>query len=624
MERLWIAYSTKWTLFTFARFTLNFGIAFLVLPLYLFHSFEVLIIFQSIVLGAPVFGLYAIGRYFLKGKLIPLIISSSYLFLFLLAGPNWYLFHFQTMFIPLFIYGYLFYLQGKTRVSLILLVLSGLVRYPYIIFPFLFSLVTLLSELNYFRLDRAKPMQSLSFSIPLLVISLTILILTYVISGGTSNLVSTTHIATSPIPTYSILVQNINNKIFTALLILSPFLFTPLLSRKWAIFLLPYFFLLFTNGGIYAFPSILFNQYLITIIAFLYLGCIDFLWTIQSKNSAEIPQEIEQTDKKYSKPKRGGNVLTYSTTILVLICLLGYVYLPYSPVSDSTYSYTNISEQYSQPNMAVFLEATHMVKLVPSDCNTAVFQNNLPIAYPRPSYYGHIPIPGTSLPYNLTYHLSNDTWRKLTPSYVMDDPSYGDTSQFTDVAPYPYNISMAHLVEVLYASGYGIVAQASGITLFKASYAGSLQYYVPLKIHYSASSFTPLGPSIRSKGFLSLSNMTNSTASIGEDIVGPYISLSPGTYQLTYVLSSTNTSAENSAILISSANVGKLTLAKLTLKGNDFVNTGKKEYFSLNFTLTNSFSGIEFRTLDALWHGELKFYGVYLNETSPPPILMKS
>ncbi|WP_061951187.1 hypothetical protein [Acidiplasma cupricumulans] len=76
----------------------------------------------------------------LNSRFLGILISLSFLAFFGLAGINWFDVHRQSLFIPLFISGYALLIYNKNRGAIILLVLSGLVRFPYIIFPLIFGL----------------------------------------------------------------------------------------------------------------------------------------------------------------------------------------------------------------------------------------------------------------------------------------------------------------------------------------------------------------------------------------------------------------------------------------------------------------------------------------------------
>lgn len=620
MEKIWLVYNAQWTVFKLLHFLFLTGIVFLVSPLYFTHSYIALIILQPIILGIPVFGIYGIAKHFLKSTWSSLFISSGYLFFFLLSGPNWYVFHFQTFFIPFFIYGYFFFVKGNYKTSYVLLLLSGLTRYPYIIFPLLFSISTIIFDHFEIQERELRHRRMKFLLLPLGITTSVIFAISYYSNGNLSGFAEPFQYTISSSPLISIILSNLSNKMLTVLLTLVPFLCLPLLSKRWVIFLVPFYTLLFYSGGVYAAPPIFFDQYSTAVIPFLFIGTIDVLGKMKESKSVTMIPSISPLQPSSKKSPQDKTVLTFSSVLVVLFLLFGFVYLPYSPVSQFSYASFNPISEYDNPNLPVFNEANRIVSMVPADCSTAVFQNNLPMGYPRPLFFGQSPIPDTSLPYNLSYHNPDGSWHKLVPSYIVIDPTFGDYRQFTNKGPFPDNISMFELVSRSYAHGYGIVAQASGITLFERGYSGQLQYYSPLKTYYSASYFTPFGPSQREGNHIVLSNITNKTIAYTEDVVGPYIDLAPGTYKVTYVLSSSTMTSNDSSILITSANSGGLTLGKSVIGQATFSNENQKTYVSFSVTLNNSYTGIEFRVLDSQWYGILNFFGVYVNETTPPSV----
>ena len=107
-QELWLVYNTHWSFISFLWNLLFRGTMFIFFPISFFNSYPLTLTFQTVLLAIAIFPIYGIGRHFLKSNLAALIISSSYLIYFPLAGVNWFDVHNQAFFIPLFLFAYYF------------------------------------------------------------------------------------------------------------------------------------------------------------------------------------------------------------------------------------------------------------------------------------------------------------------------------------------------------------------------------------------------------------------------------------------------------------------------------------------------------------------------------------
>jgi uncharacterized membrane protein len=146
-QELWLVYNAHWSFISFLWNFLARGTMFLFFPISFFNSYPLTLSFQTLFLASAVFPIYGIGRKFLKSNLAALIISASYLIYFPLAGVNWFDVHNQAFFIPLFLYAYYFYLNKRYKLSLVFFILSGITKYPFIIFVVLFSIISFIEIL---------------------------------------------------------------------------------------------------------------------------------------------------------------------------------------------------------------------------------------------------------------------------------------------------------------------------------------------------------------------------------------------------------------------------------------------------------------------------------------------
>ena len=142
-ETNWMILHTQWTPQLIAWSLVFQGIKFITFPLVTFASYPELLIMQSFLLGLTALPMFGIANHFLRNKVPSFLISTAFLLYFPLSGTNWFDMHFQMFFVPLFLLGYYLYVKEKYLSSLILLILSGMVRYPYEIFSLIFGVVCL-------------------------------------------------------------------------------------------------------------------------------------------------------------------------------------------------------------------------------------------------------------------------------------------------------------------------------------------------------------------------------------------------------------------------------------------------------------------------------------------------
>ena len=97
---------------------------------------------------------------------------------------------------------------------------------------------------------------------------------------------------------------------------------------------------------------------------------------------------------------------------------------------------------------------------------------------------------------------------------------------------------------------------------------------------------------------------------------GPYTSLLPGKYSVTFHLITSNISKNNSIKIEATYNDGYQALNSSIIHGDNFSATGKTMNFTLNLS-NNFYAGlVEFRGIDADWNGTLQLTGVTLRQNA--------
>jgi uncharacterized membrane protein len=613
-QELWLVYNVHWSFISFLRNFLARGTMFLFFPISFFNSYPLTLSFQTLFLASAVFPIYGIGRKFLKSDLAALIISASYLIYFPLAGVNWFDVHNQAFFIPLFLFAYYFYLNKRYKLSLVFFILSGISKYPFIIFVVLFSIISFI-EILYEKIKlKNYNTEDYNFLLYLTIISLVILALSYYIINIYSglNMYSYTHL-NSGVPLYN----NIDIKIFTILLMFAPFFIFSLFSRKWILFFIPFFSYVFiSNNYIYTFPSVFHLQYTSSIIPFIYISAIEGISNIQNNELKSISSN-NISHKNFEKLLRKKEI-KMTIAIFLVVFLLAIVYEPYGPLNQ--YSELNYNlKDILNPNMTAFKNLEKIISLIPKNDPYVVIDPNLPQILPRTQVEnGPLLVPPASLAYNLSYFSYSGKWEKARIDYVL---AYINGSGYHWKNNYPYNMSMYDLVNTLYGSGeYGLVAEASGIVLLERNYTGPMKYYYPDNRYYSASNYFSNSPFYGSNGLICVTNYTTPKGQWSQAWGGPFIYLAPGYYNVTFELSTTNTSANNNIDLIVSyypENNMLTTLNSTVITGSDFSKPGQWINVSLNIFISNFAKKVEFRGDYMNWNGTLYFKGVMLKQISP-------
>jgi uncharacterized membrane protein len=588
------------------------GIAFVVSPLVLVSSYPLLLAWQSICLGSATFAIFGIAKILLKHRMASLLLALSYLTFFPVAGINWFDMHYEIYFIPLFLWGYLFYLIGRPVPAYTLLALAGFCRFPFGVFPALFGLMNLARSHTKLGARWLGPLESYTWKADVLLVAVSTLSLvsSYVYIGTIGSVGTFLHLNQPMLGSVPA-----GDRWTTFLLLYGPFLFLPLLSRRWVLFLLPSLFLAFTSTDpYYVYPQLFFTQYSAVIVPFLYLGFIDGIGEVRGlfaawsdRRSAPAPVVARRRAQRAR-----GRTLAVVGSCVIIICLLAVVYEPYGPLnSEAAIPYRTTDTLAENTTIYTSLEAA--LHLIPASEPNVLVQNNMPQAFPRPlGNNGIMMVSGETLAYNFTY-LYDRQWVPANIEYVLAD-AWDYT--FTYQGPYPYNMSMEQAFGVLYSQrGFGLLAEGNGIMLLERNYTGAVRYFVPESHTYPASRLDVVLPEYRLGDLITATNVTN-----GSTVwFGPYSDfLVPGTYNVTYGLRATNVSPSNSmqlAVYESGALQLNSTLVRGSVIGtaNTWVNVTLPVFID-NFEPLSNFPANAVN-----WSGTLDLRSISVDQIEPGP-----
>ena len=606
-------YYTLWTIFhafTLQTFLFNMAsrpIAFLISPLSYINSPFFFVYLQTIWISFTAIPLYIIGYKKTGYKSVALVIAISYLLYFGIAGQNWFDVHFQTLFVPLFVSGYALNLTGHKKLGYLLVILSGLVRFPYIIFSILFFIFLSIEEIKDKRSFKINRYVYMGLAVSIGFLTMMYLLSIHEAAISHSSLQESFHIASGDI--IGNLGPFIDMKIYAVLLLLFPFICLPLLSKKWIIFLLVYLVLLFISGnGNYFFPNYIRQQYLGMIVPFLYIGTIEVLSNIDFAQQRRVIKDnkVRKTLSPSFKFK-----LKIVITVFILIVLLGTTFEPYGPLNK--YSSTDFQmNEVTDYNLSLYDHYVDMVNLIPKNDPYILYQNNMPqIIYRDPSA---LTVYLFGEPYNYTYFINGEWTSKIT--YIIADPY---VQWFTLTGSGNYSSNMYVTLDHFISSGqYGILAEYDGLIMLKKGYTGEPVIYGPEDRVFTVQD---LYSGITDRN--GYANISSSNLTVGETLwSGPYTFVQPGNYVLKLKVKASNISSLNKFQLLFSYMTNPhsgvpINVDLINLTGQNLQFPNRWVNITLNIKAMNFYDYVEFAGEDFHWRGSFSIDEISLNQVSP-------
>lgn len=621
MESIWLTVHNSFNLTqVFSNFMGSAG------PYYLFwlsnyKSMGIfLLIFQSSFLGFSAVPLFLIARKELRNELHAVIISIIFLIYFPLSGINWFTFHFQAMFIPLFFSGFYFYIRKMNKVSFLILLMAGMVKFPFIIFITIFALIEILLK---YKDNRHKCTLKIfirieKYLIILFILSILILIFGYLLIIK-NNLTVATYVHSSTIG-LNIYFSTAYNKFVTILFIFSPFAFLPLLSKKWLPSYLPFIaLLLYSNSNIFIFPVIFQVQYMSMIIPFIFLGLIDSLKRFPNShfNKGKDIKNFKAIKSSETNIFQRGKV---TVAIFISVLLFSVFFQPYSPLNSYTPDNFSFSEQTTY-NMTQYNYLMEEANLIPITNPYVLMQNNMPQLLPRFLDYNNtaLTVGLTAFSPNISFNevfansfprnIIGDKWTNVKIDYALGD---GYTPNYF-LAHYPGSPSTLTFLNVLYGSGiYGIYAQMGSVVLLKRNYSGAPLLYAPYNIKYDVNQYQNL-----------ISNATYNNCEYTYSSVA-YHSLfktnqnffPPGVYNLSIDISTSSIFSKNNLSLsvVRSGYSGIWDTFNITSR--DFQTEGVMKTITFRLIVNNFYNFLYFEPYVNVWRGMLTIGSINVKEVS--------
>ncbi len=624
-ETLWAVFNLPWSpgqvLFqvTFA------GWVFVASPLILFRSYPLLLVVQSAVLAAPVFPLYGAARRLLGRSWIAFLLAIGYLLYFPLAGVNWFDFHFEAFFPLLFLTGYYCYVTKHWRWAAFFLLLSGTVAYLYMIYPLLFALIIPL-ELVYDGVAIRAWFHDPRGRLALMLGGVALMFLGIAMSFGGSGVDQATggylHDASRG------LSVNLDTKVLTLFLLLSPLLFLPVFSVRGVVLSTPFLYLLFNvNFPPFEYPALLSHQYVTLIVPFLWMGTMEGLrWILPARRNS---QDSGRWDKGKVRSRGLHSTLRpdyiIPVALVVLLSSSAMVFEPYGPWNRYTTASFDLANATSV-NLSLFNDVSEVLSMIPASNPNVLLQYNLPQALP--GRWGDPPIlPGFIGPEITRTDLVNNTFPcSQSPDCVVHiDYAVADlTHPAYFVNPMePGFPGMATLLHDLLGSGfYGVEADLAGIVLVTRGFHGPPLRFAPFDRTIPATSFV-MGPNMTAEQGVYCTN--NFSSPVGNSYAGttlwfgPYLSLAPGSYMANFSLYTNDNRSPNFMTLDVAGDSG-LDIVKIVPVRSSLLIQGQWTTIPVQFNLSNFLAQVEFRGYTQNWSGTRclsKVSLVQLNATIP-------
>jgi len=510
-----------------------------------YYNYDLFFVLQSLFISLPALFIYEILKVKGFGNLISLTMGALYLFYFPMSGPNFFDLHSATAFLPFLFAGVYYYYRNSLKLSLILLLIASLVRYPFSIFSLLFGFSNLFLLLFLGGKGRKK---DLIFSLTLIFFSAVILAVSYAVIVRATNYTATDiHIYSYSFSSFlNNIPQNLKVKIITLFLYFLPLSFIPLLSKRFLILYLPFIIYLFvSNFTTLLFPQAFLYQYPLLIAPFIYLGLIDVMINKNENRNAVEKKRIKIIYNK--KITTYHKIASIVISVLILTTATAVVYEPYSPANPLSKEQFFLGNPFNFSNSIEVTKADQIFAqslpyLVPATDPYVLVENNIPQVYPRMLPYFNTPLVGdgnvignvnlSSVRNNSYPIFAENKWVYTKIDYVIADvlnPG-GFYTGYPGIPGGPPD-SINYFVNLMLESGYyGIEAEIGGFLVLERNYTAPPKIFYPLNINLLHSNDYPFeNPLSRNSKVINLKTI-DVNGSL--DLKMNYFTLPPGTYQV--------------------------------------------------------------------------------------------
>lgn len=568
-----------------------------------------LVFAEDILMGVGGAFIYLIAAHVWQNRGLGLFVEGLYLFNYALYGAPFYPNHYEILFSVFFPIAYYLHLRGRDGWAAVFVFASAICSSLGAVTAGLFVVLLLgprfLQELQGQGTGLARFFRDHWSMVAAGLASLAAFVLPFFVVGSAITL-SYAHLAGSPASpdlaggaTYS----DASKLLFIGMLVL-PFL--PTLPRsRYVLLALPYLTLTILAG--FGHYSQFWYQYAYTVGAILFIAWIEALRFRYAKSPwprVESPTGVSPASGagRWHLPDRARRhaELSFATATIVV---LGFFILPYSPGNTWAGNYDSLP--FHNVALGTLTKVTpydqalwQMAQEIPLNASVLI-EEDMPMLTNRAIWYE----PGSYNGQAVEYALADPTM----PWFTFSPPLF--------IGPYP--VPMLTWVNDLYDNrSFGVVEEYQGAALLEANYTGSTASFVPYTNYEPGVAF--VGPNATypttPAGSYTIHDLTNGSFAFQTE--GAMI-LPPGTYTMTFLLSSSSSASSNrlEVGLWTNSTAPEPIVTHLVTGTN--LSGGRVTAIRLTFDLTQYYSEAYFGAQTSGWAGSLTLGSVFLNQTAP-------
>ena len=492
-------------------------ILFVILPLYYaYPSPYLLITLQTIALGLIPVPIYILSVRLTGSKWLSAVMASLSVFYFPLVSANLFDFHMMTFSPVLYLSMAASWSLGRRRFMLLFAALSAMTDSLVLLMVILFLVYAIYIELK----DRGiKVTHSL-----VAVYSAAIAVLIAVILVYTHFGLYTSGAAPPGVPISSVTTFGLSSKIELFVYLFGNTGFVPLLEPWTLFFMLPFIGFVFLSSNVinYTLFGLMFP---VLSTGPMFLGLVLAVSKLMKWGGYFKDYERKFSFKNFIRKAKepSGRIMI---PLVIAMVVFAAVYFPLSPLNSDIGGYYGgyyngnhqVTNDTTINENVVFLHS--ILGLIPQD-GSVLTQDNIPQLSGREYVQPLITSYNSDIPYDYL---------------LMDLPlNYFAQPQF--LIPIA-NADMA-------SSHFRILAEGCGALLLEANYSGRPVIFRPMKENMTGSQMTPEG-----SGYISGTDLSNNYAvNSSEMFSGPGITLLPGSYNVTFHISSRSIVPTNGTIL---------------------------------------------------------------------------
>ncbi len=550
-------------------------ILFLIMPLYLIFPSP----YTLLVLGTIALSLIPVPLYFLTknltGKVWPsALIAMLSIFYFPIASANLFNFHMMTLSPVLYLTMAMFWSMKKRRYMYLFAALTAMVDSLTLLLVVFFLIYVIYTDIKTKSVKTHRIRNAMYPSIAIL--CLLSILLVYDHFG-----LYTAGAAPTNVSINAVLLYDFTEKIQLFIYMFANTGFLPLMEPWTLLFMMPYIGFIFLSEN----P----DNFRIFGLMFPVISTGPMFLGLSLAISGLIKSNIVKSYKtsvKRIKSIFNNNSIRVLTPFIIAMLVFALIYFPVGPLnSDITGGYNgyyndnhDVSNLTHVDNQIVFLNKA--ITLIPGN-GAVLTQDNIPQLSGRLYYQALVCQFNDSIPYN----------------YLLLDVPLNYFAQPSLLFPIANHD--------LTSSSFGILAEGYGAMLLEKGYHGKPELYQPCKQDISPLKLDPTG-----SGYFHLNTIANNVAQTAYTMwTGPDMTILPGSYNVTFYISSQSIYKTGSPILDlviygNDSTLGSLEIYQSSFTGNQTVS------FTIHITTKNILENVNFMGMSPSRDSTMYLHGI--------------